>query len=341
MYTEPKIPWYKTPIDRQTLKELNARSDFKALTHLLAHIAVVVATGAFTFYSFNNLPWPVTVLALFVHGTFFNFLGMFTGVHELAHRTPFKTKKLGEFFYFILGVVTWNNIYKFRTSHQAHHRVTVQTGHDLEVVLPERFRPVDWLFMFTINPFSGAGGVPGIISMIGETVRYAFGIFNREWETRLFPESARKERKQIFAFARLTLAFHLITAALFIATGNWILVLIVNIGCFIAPWLATLCALPQHIGLCPDTPDWRIGARTMLINPIPRFFYWNMNYHIEHHMYAGVPFYNLPRLHEAIRHDCPEPSCGLLATWRRLMPVIRRQRKEPGFCISPDLPSSN
>ena len=37
-----------------------------------------------------------------------------------------------------------------------------------------------------------------------------------------------------------------------------------------------------------------------------QFFYWNMNYHVEHHMYAAVPYYNLPKLRKAIR--------GLFAT---------------------------
>ena len=338
MESFPKISWYQTPLDRTVLKNLTRKSDARALVHLLAHMGFTAGTGILVYLAFRHLSWPFTVLALFLHGTFFNFLGMFTGVHELAHKTAFRSKGLNEFFYAILGVLTWNNIHKFRASHQAHHRVTVHTGWDLEVVLPEKFRPVDWLFMFTVNPFSGAGGVPGIVSMVRETLRYAFDRFDGEWETRLFPEEGSRARRKIFDFARITLLFHVVTAVLFIATGNWILVLVVNFGCFIAPWLATLCALPQHIGLCPNTADWRSAARTMLLGPVLRFFYWNMNYHVEHHMYASVPFYNLPALHEAIKADCPEPHRGLLRTWKSLMPMIREQRRNPDACISPELP---
>lgn len=335
---ETKIHWYKSPIDRQRLRELTGKNDAKALAHLLLHILLVLITGYFVFYSYRNLRWPVTIAALFIHGTIFNFLGMFTGIHELAHKTAFKSKNTNEFFFFLLGIITWNNIYKFRVSHQTHHQVTVYSGRDLEVVLPEKFRPIDWLFMFTINPISGAGGVPGIISMIGETLRYAFGRFNGTWENMIIPESNGKLRRKVFNFARLTLIFHIATAAWFIASGYWILVLVVNVGCFIAPWLATMCALPQHIGLSGDVPDWRLNSRTMLLNPFVRFLYWNMNYHVEHHMYAGVPFYNLPALHKEIKADCPEPSGGLLRTWRTLMPVIKRQRKDPDYHIVPILP---
>ncbi len=338
MDKQPGISWYKTKLDREKLRELTRRSNLRGLMQILPHILMVAATGYFVFYSFRNLSWPITVAALFLHGTIFNFLGMFTGIHELSHKTAFRSKKLNEFFYYILGIVTWNNVHKFRVSHRTHHQVTVFTGRDLEVVLPERFRPIDWFYMFTINPISGAGGVPGVLSMIWETVRYAFGSFNKEWENILFPESAVKARRKIFNFSRATLIFHIVTASWFIISGNWILVLIINIGAYIAPWLAILSALPQHIGLCGDVPDWRMNCRTMKLNPVVQFFYWNMNYHIEHHMYASVPFHRMKALHEEIKHDCPEPSRGLIRTWRDLLPVIRKQRIDPGFCIKPELP---
>ncbi|MDF1568199.1 MAG: hypothetical protein RQ801_10425 [Spirochaetaceae bacterium] len=122
MTSEPKIPWYKTPLERQRLRKLNTKNDAEALNHLLMHMAFVFGTGAIALFSFRHFPWPLTVAALFIHGTFFNFLGMFTGVHELAHKTAFENKNLNEFFYFILGVLTWNYIHKFRAGHQAHHR---------------------------------------------------------------------------------------------------------------------------------------------------------------------------------------------------------------------------
>jgi Fatty acid desaturase len=33
-----------------------------------------------------------------------------------------------------------------------------------------------------------------------------------------------------------------------------------------------------------------------------------MNYHVEHHVFPMVPFYNLPRLHKMIKSECP-PAC--------------------------------
>jgi fatty acid desaturase len=57
--------------------------------------------------------------------------------------------------------------------------------------------------------------------------------------------------------------------------------------------------------------DFRQNCRTFFLNPLVRFYYWQMNWHIEHHMYANVPCYNLARLHVAIETDLPPTPDGL------------------------------
>ena len=37
----------------------------------------------------------------------------------------------------------------------------------------------------------------------------------------------------------------------------------------------------------------------MKLNPLFDFLYWRMGWHIEHHMFAGIPCYNLAKLHAA------------------------------------------
>jgi fatty acid desaturase len=43
-----------------------------------------------------------------------------------------------------------------------------------------------------------------------------------------------------------------------------------------------------------------LGTRTILSNPVNRFFWNNINYHIGHHVYPAVPWYNLQALHTAM-----------------------------------------
>src|ERR1041384_4983989 len=76
------------------------------------------------------------------------------------------------------------------------------------------------------------------------------------------------------------------------------------------------------------------------MNPIHRFLYWNMNYHLEHHMFPLVPYHNLPRLHQLVKWDLPEPYHGLLAAFREIVPTVLRQVADPGYHVRRKLPSS-
>ena len=57
------------------------------------------------------------------------------------------------------------------------------------------------------------------------------------------------------------------------------------------------------------------------MNPIFRFLYWNMNYHVEHHIFPTVPYHALPKLHEAIKADCPTPYPSSIAAYREIIPT--------------------
>lgn len=67
--------------------------------------------------------------------------------------------------------------------------------------------------------------------------------------------------------------------------------------------------------------------------------YWHMNYHIEHHMYAAVPCYNLKAAHNAIKHDLPPTPNGLWEVWLVITAVLEKQAKDPAYVMTVDLPS--
>ncbi|HEY5206353.1 MAG TPA: fatty acid desaturase, partial [Roseiarcus sp.] len=89
-----------------------------------------------------------------------------------------------------------------------------------------------------------------------------------------------------------------------------------------------------------DVLDHRLNARTVYMNPIFRFLYWNMNYHVEHHIFPTVPYHALPKLHQAIKADCPTPYPSSIAAYREIIPTLRRQLKEPTYFVRRELPSS-
>ena len=65
-----------------------------------------------------------------------------------------------------------------------------------------------------------------------------------------------------------------------------------------------------------------------------------MQYHLEHHMFPAVPFYNLPKLRKVIEHDLPPAPHGLWATWKGLLEIHRQQQTNPNYAFVPALPAS-
>jgi fatty acid desaturase len=55
----------------------------------------------------------------------------------------------------------------------------------------------------------------------------------------------------------------------------------------------------EHYGTPWDAGQLQ-GTRAIISNPVNRFFWNNINYHIGHHVYPAVPWYNLEMLHEAM-----------------------------------------
>ena len=87
--------------------------------------------------------------------------------------------------------------------------------------------------------------------------------------------------------------------------------------------------MPMHCGLRDNIADFRKCVRSIRIDPLSSFLYWRMNWHMEHHMYAGVPCYNLRKLSRAIAADCPAaayPDRRVARNARRLEAAARRTR---------------
>jgi fatty acid desaturase len=114
----------------------------------------------------------------------------------------------------------------------------------------------------------------------------------------------------------------------------------VTLAPFYANWFVFLCWLTQHAGLIYNVPDFRLTCRTVDMNPIARFLYWRMNYHVEHHMYAGVPFYHLAALRKAIEPDLPVADDGLFRSCWNIVRILRRQKTDPAYAFEPILPAT-
>ena len=329
---QEKINWYRTPIDKAEMKKLMERSDAKGLRQCLSMIALSIATGTLAYYSFHHWPWYVTLLAIYFHGMCYFFHGAHAAIHDLSHGTPFKSKGLNAFFYGFFGFISWTNIVRYRTSHMQHHQLTTHTDRDLEVVLPWLPTRLEWVGYWTFD-------WKLLLDNLDILIRHSFGVIKGEWEHRLFPESDPKLRQKLFNWARFVLIGQLVIAATFIYFDQWILLVLFSFAPFIGGILAWAVTLPQHAGLPADTPDFRLNCRSVNVHPFVAFLHWQLDYHVEHHMNAGVPFFNLKKLRKAIEHDIPEYE-GLFSTWKGMRPIMRRQRTDPTYTVTPQLPKT-
>ncbi len=338
MDADERIKWYRCPIEKEQLAELTQRQNLRPLIHITAQLLFSALTGFGVYLAWRYLSWPFWVAAIYIHCSFFEFFTPAAAIHELSHYTVFKSRWLNEFFIFVCSFLTWTNPVKFRASHlQQHHPNTLFEDRDHEVSMPIIVRPIDIFFCLTV-PLYSIQNVIGIFELFDEFMRHCFGLISTEQDKRLFPESKPRLRRQLFNWARVVVVGHVILAILFIYFDLWILLFVVTFARIIAPGLGLLCTFPQHLGLMYNVPDFRMCCRTMVLGKFMRFFYWNMNYHTEHHMYAAVPYYNLPKLHEIIKDDMPPSPNGLGETWKQLWPIIQRQWTDPDYCFVQDAP---
>jgi fatty acid desaturase len=325
----PRIDWYRSPIDRDLLARLNQRSDLLGAAQTLGHLAIIGLTGAAAFYAWSIGSVILLIPALFLHGGVYHFL--LNGFHELCHSSVFRTKWLNTFFLYLVSFISGHNPILFWASHQEHHKFTLHPPDDLEVTLPVKLTLAGFLR-------SGIVNFDGIYHHFRGQIRLALGIIDGEWANYLFPADKPEARRRLFAWTRFSLLGHLAIVVASIASGYWIFILLITLAPFYGGLVQHLCNNTQHSGLADDVTDYRLCTRTITLNPLLQFLYWHMNFHIEHHMYAAVPCYNLPKLHAAIRHDLPPTPNGLVETWKLIGAIMKRQAQDPSYVHVPQLP---
>ena len=324
-----KINWYRSPVPREEMNRLLQRSDWRGLVQGLGHLALLALTGSAAWYSLGHMPVWVLLLVLYLHGAIYAFL--LNGFHELCHRTVFKSKALNLIFLQIYSFLGGYNPVLFWASHQEHHKYTLYPPDDLEVTLPVKLTPLDFIKIFIINPL-------GVYHVWKNVIRLSLGRLEGPWENHLFPASNPAHRQELFNWARIYIAGHVLIIAVSLYFGLWLIPVLITFAPYYGGGIQALCNNTQHVGLSDNTPDYRLNCRTIYLNPFLRFVYWNMNYHTEHHMYAAVPCYNLPRLHELIKADLPHCPNGLVEAWNGIFPILERQKTDPTYTFVPVLP---
>ncbi|TIX45916.1 MAG: fatty acid desaturase [Mesorhizobium sp.] len=314
--------WYHTDVPRKQMKELMQRSDGPAIRDTIIWLGAMILSGAGAAWFWGSW-WCVPFF--FVYGVLY---GSSTDSrwHECGHGTAFRTQWMNDVVYQVACFMIMRNPVTWRWSHTRHHTDTIIVGRDPEISV---MRPPD-LLRVVLNFV----GILDAWHAMSDMLRNAAGIISPAERT-FIPE---QEQPKAIRIARIWTTIYAATIALAVYTGSFLPLMLVGLPRLYGAWHHVMVGLLQHGGLAENATDHRLNSRTVYMNPISRFIYWNMNYHVEHHMFPMVPYHALPRLHELIKHDLPAPTPSILAGYREMIPAFLRQLRNEDYFIKRELP---
>lgn len=316
--------WYQCAVPRGVMRSLLERRDGPAIRDTILWLMLILGSAAATYLLHGTL-WM-----LLPYGVYCTLYASTSDSrwHEAGHGTAFKTDWMNNVLYEIASFMVMRESTVWRWSHNRHHSDTIIVGRDPEIAVP---RPPD--IAGILMTFFNLKAAPKYFQRV---CLHCCGRMAADEKT-FIPKS---EHAKVFHGARIYMAIYAVAIALSVSTHSILPVLFIGLPNLFGTWLLVTYGLTQHAGLAENVLDHRLNCRTVYMNPLNRFLYWNMNYHVEHHMFPLVPYHALPRLHEAVKDDCPAPYAGLWAAWREIVPALLRQTKDPAYYVRRRLPES-
>jgi len=316
--------WYLSDVPRKDMKALMKRTNQPAIRDtiiLFGSMAVFAAFGIALWPGWWSVPFWLAYGVLYGSA-------MDSRWHECGHGTAFRTGWMNDVVYQIASFCMIRNPAKWRWSHARHHTDTIIVGRDPEITA---MRPPA-LRRIVLNLF----GIVAAWQDWGRMLLNASGRIHPE-EASYIPES---EWPKVIRVARIWVLIYAATIALALWMGSILPLMVIGLPRLFGAWHHVMTGVLQHAGLADNVLDHRLNSRTVHINPISRFIYWNMNYHIEHHMFPMVPFHRLPALHARIKDDLPAPNRSIVQAYAELLPVLKRQLAYDDFFLKRELPAT-
>ena len=223
---------------------------------------------------------PVSIAGIVVIGISVQAMG--TLMHEALHGNLFRNTFFDRWAGFLLGVPTFFSSSAYKVTHLNHHRHT-RTEKDLdEFSYSCRSRKqYDVLFYACFL-------VGSLIYMVAVPLK-AYAMASRNNRRRILTE-----------YFLMSLAYATaVSFALRMGHGEW-LIWYWMMPISVAVILSNIRALAEHMGTHGEG-DAVLKTRTVTSNRLVSFLMLNLNYHLEHHLFPGVPWYNLPKVHQLLK----------------------------------------
>jgi fatty acid desaturase len=314
---DPFDTWFAPSLDRGILSGLMRRTNAHGLLNLAAWLVLCTVTGLGVVLTRHTLwIWP----AMGIYGGVLCFA--YASSHECAHGTAFRTRWLNEAVFWFTSLIFIEEPLYRRYSHAGHHTHTWFNASD-----PQK----PYGNPLTLNRYlTGTFGLTFYVDAARQLARHSVGRFTQQELEFLPPAEIGKVIVNSRTMAVCYLAL-LVCGLAFRSPWPFILYFIPR---FLGGCIVTLYINTQHMCMAEDLYDHRLTTRSIECGWLGRRLYWNMNYHVEHHLYPAVPFHALPRLSKSIRDQLPPPLSGVIAANVDILKAVSRQRIEPRFNLS-------
>jgi fatty acid desaturase len=263
-------------ISREELDQLREFRLLPNLTKIPLFIGMMIGLSWMAWNSDN--PWLLVGMYIALG---YLWMSMVTFMHDALHHTLFRSKAANWAFGILCMLPIFATFVGFREDHIEHHRHN-RSPRDPDAFTMGKRGVGDFVLFYAY------AAIGGVLSFIHFNFIYPFQKFGPKlWAIQLF-ELALKGT--VYWLVLSAAAEH---GMLGKALEVWLYpVLVLSL-------LNSMRFIAEHYG-APWDEGQMAGTRTVTSNPLHSFFWNNINWHIGHHVYPTVPWYNLQKLHKVL-----------------------------------------
>lgn len=278
-------------IDSKKIKTLYKTKSYKHALDIAFDWLVIIVAIILCLQFLNPLSY---ILAVIVIGSRMHALAIL--MHDATHYRFLKNRKMNDLITNIVSMYPiFTSIETYRQNHLRHH-MHLNTEHD-----------PDWVAKLGKQTFTFPKSKREFLMTILSYFTMYSGISDAIWFLKRFsPQATKNGKKKKKEPILPRILFYVVLFAAITVFGWWKYYL----AFWIVPYLSTffmfqyIRSVAEHFGDL-EYDHLLTATRSVKVNPFEAFIFapHNVGYHIEHHLYPGVPYYNLDKLHDLLMSD--------------------------------------
>jgi len=315
MLHEHAVGKESSSIRRRKVTEIFSRDEIRMLTERsdIMGFAAVGFTWGVIALCFGAMAWAEGQSLMVAIPVFLIAIALLAGrqlalailMHDASHGTLFKRRWLNEVLVdWTCARPIWNDLKKYRTHHLMHHSRTGQAEDpDLSLVAPFPTTRAS-LARKLLRDISGLTGIKFFVGRFLMDAGYIkWTVANEQVRLPAGEQTFLSRSKMFLRNVTPTLITNVALFGLLWALGHpwlyltWILAYMTPFSAFVR-----IRSMAEH-ACTANAADNFLNTRTTRAGLIARATVApiNVNYHIEHHVMASVPYFRLPQMHRMLR----------------------------------------